>query len=168
MNRQKNEGGLTMMNQQDNERGLGTADIAAASEQSNGDSQSGRDRARDSEGYDSSMTQVLTRENGTTATGKSGADAGHEAETPLLQEEEAAQFRSRWDEIQRGFVDEPRKAVEQADGLVAEAIQQLAKVFAEERSTLEQQWSRGDEVSTDDLRVGLQRYRSFFQQLLEV
>jgi hypothetical protein len=58
--------------------------------------------------------------------------------------------------------------VEQADGLVAEAIQQLAKVFAEERSTLEQQWSRGDEVSTDDLRVGLQRYRSFFQQLLEV
>jgi hypothetical protein len=167
MNRQENEGGLTM-NQQDNEQGLGTADIVAANEQRNGNGQSGRDRARDSEGYDPSMTQVLVRENGTTATGKSGADVGNEAEAPLLQKAEAAQFRSRWDEIQRGFVDEPRKAVEQADGLVAEAIQQLAKVFAEERSALEQQWSRGDEVSTDDLRLGLQRYRSFFQRLLEV
>jgi hypothetical protein len=160
MNRQDNEGGLTTVNEQDTERGLRTADIVEASKQSNGDGQTGRDRAQDSE--------VPTRERGTTATGKSGADVGNEAEAPLLQKAEAAQFRSRWDEIQRGFVDEPRKAVEQADGLVAEAIQQLAKVFAEERSALEQQWSRGDEVSTDDLRLGLQRYRSFFQRLLEV
>jgi hypothetical protein len=89
-------------------------------------------------------------------------------QTPLLHEGDAAQFRSRWDEIQRGFVDEPQEAVEQADSLVAEAVQQVARVFAEERSNLEGQWSRGGEVSTDDLRLALQRYRSFFQRLLEV
>jgi hypothetical protein len=65
-------------------------------------------------------------------------------------------------------VDEPRKAVEQADGLVASAMKRLAEVFAEERSHLEQQWDRGDNVSTEDLRVALQRYRSFFDRLLSV
>ena len=75
---------------------------------------------------------------------------------------------SRWDSIQTGFVDEPRKAVEQADNLVASAMKRLAEVFAEERSKLEKQWDRGDNVSTEDLRVALQRYRTFFQRLLSV
>ena len=61
---------------------------------------------------------------------------------------------------------EPRKAVEQADGLVASAMKRLAEVFAEERSKLEQQWDRGDSVSTEDLRLALRRYRSFFERLL--
>jgi len=65
-------------------------------------------------------------------------------------------------------VDEPRKAVEQADGLVASAMKQLAAVFAEERSSLERQWDRGDNISTEELRVALQRYRTFFDQLLSV
>jgi hypothetical protein len=65
-------------------------------------------------------------------------------------------------------VDEPRKAVEQADGLVASTMKRLAEVFAEERSKLEKQWDRGDNVSTEDLRVALQRYRSFFHRLLSI
>jgi len=69
---------------------------------------------------------------------------------------------------QTAFVDEPRSAVEQADGLVAAAMKRLAEVFAEERSRLEQQWDRGDNVSTEDLRIALQRYRSFFQRLLSI
>ena len=66
---------------------------------------------------------------------------------------------THWTEIQTAFVDEPRKAVEQADNLVAEAIQRLAKIFADERAKLEHEWSRGeDQVSTEDLRVALRRY----------
>ena len=55
-----------------------------------------------------------------------------------------------------------------ADGLVAEMMQRLAKVFADERSKLEEQWSRGDDISTEDLRVALRRYRSFMDRLLSV
>ncbi len=75
-------------------------------------------------------------------------------------------MRARWEAIQAGFVDEPRRAVEDADALVAQVIRQLAESFATERARLEAQWSRGDQVSTEDLRVALQRYRSFFQDLL--
>jgi len=87
---------------------------------------------------------------------------------PLFPENELGSLRDRWKEIQTNFVDEPRKAVEQADSLVASAMKRLAEVFAEERSNLEHQWDRGDSVSTEDLRVALQRYRSFFQRLLSV
>ena len=88
--------------------------------------------------------------------------------TPLFPGEELQGLRTRWKEIQIGFVDEPRKAVEQADGLVASAMKRLAEVFAEERAGLEKQWDRGDSVSTEDLRVALQRYRTFFDRLLSV
>ena len=88
--------------------------------------------------------------------------------TPLLVADETHTFRSRWDAIQTGFVDEPRHSVEQADGLVAEVMKRLAETFAEERSKLEGQWSRGDNVSTEDLRLALQRYRSFFDRLLSM
>lgn len=72
----------------------------------------------------------------------------------------------RWETVQTGFVDEPRRAVEQADELIGEAIRALAESFSAERQRLEGQWSRGDDVSTEDLRVALQRYRAFFQRLL--
>lgn len=88
--------------------------------------------------------------------------------TTLFPENETTDFRTRWTEIQTGFVDEPRRAVEQADALVAEVIKRLADGFAEERSKLEGQWGRGDDVSTEDLRVSLRRYRSFFDRLLSV
>ena len=85
---------------------------------------------------------------------------------PLFSAEESRRFQSDWDSIQIGFVDEPRKAVERADGLVAQVIKRLAEVFAEERGKVEGQWSRGADVSTEDLRLALQRYRSFFARLL--
>ena len=91
-----------------------------------------------------------------------------EANTPLLTGNEAERFHKRWADIQAGFVDEPRRAVQEADGLVAETMKRLAETFANERTTLEHQWDRGDNVTTEDLRVALQRYRSFFSRLLSV
>jgi hypothetical protein len=87
---------------------------------------------------------------------------------PLFPANELEDLRNRWSGVQTAFVDEPRRAVEQADGLVASAMKRLAEVFAEERSKLEQQWDRGDNVSTEDLRIALQRYRSFFHRLLSI
>jgi hypothetical protein len=87
---------------------------------------------------------------------------------PLLLAEEAGIFRSRWETIQVGFVDEPRRAVEQADHLVAETMQRLAETFAKERENLEHHWDRGSDVSTEDLRLALRRYRTFFARLLQV
>jgi hypothetical protein len=92
----------------------------------------------------------------------------HEVTEPLFPTEEAQGFRTRWDAVQTGFVDEPRKAVEEADSLVADVMKRLAGAFADERGNLERQWSRGDQVSTEDLRIALRRYRVFFQRLLGV
>jgi hypothetical protein len=75
-------------------------------------------------------------------------------------------FIERWNGIQTTFVDEPRQAVERADALVAEVIRELARTFADERQRLEVAWSGGKDVSTEDLRQTLQRYREFFQTLL--
>jgi hypothetical protein len=109
--------------------------------------------------------------------GSSAAHAGtsstpaisHEPERgPLFSADEAANLRSRWDTIQVSFVDEPRRSVQEADNLVATAMKRLAEQFAAERSTLEAQWARGSDISTEDLRLALRRYRSFFGRLLSV
>ena len=84
----------------------------------------------------------------------------------LLQTDEIDELRSRWSAIQIEFVDEPRASVEQADALVAEVMKRIAQMFAEKRATLDEQWANHDDVSTEDLRVALQRYRSFFHRLL--
>ena len=99
--------------------------------------------------------------------------AGAERDLPnvpasLLPEQEVVDLRRRWDEIQTGFVDEPRRSVEDADMLVAAAMKRLAETFASERAELERQWDQGDNVSTEDLRLVLQRYRAFFGRLLTV
>ena len=129
--------------------GLSTADLAATSEHAtahrDADTQPGMEQP----------TPVEPTGMGTTA-------------TSLLAPNDVEAFRSRWNTIQTGFVDEPRQAVEQADRLVAEAIKRLAEGFAEERANLEAQWGRGDDISTEDLRVALQRYRSFFDRLLSL
>jgi hypothetical protein len=85
---------------------------------------------------------------------------------PLLGDEDTESFQARWREIQVRFVDEPRDSVKDADGLVAELMQRLAGSFSEERNRLEGEWERGSEVSTEDLRVALKHYRSFFNRLL--
>jgi len=90
------------------------------------------------------------------------------ANGPLLPENFTQECRTQWDNIQAGFVDEPRSAVQRADELVAGAIKKLAETFAAERNKLEQQWDRGDNVNTEDLRLALQKYRSFFNRLLSV
>ena len=86
----------------------------------------------------------------------------------LLDHDETENLRSQWERIQTGFVDEPRLAVEQADKLVAATMSRLAEVFATERESLEREWAKGEDVSTEDLRVALRRYRSFFDRLLSV
>jgi len=125
----------------DRDRPAGTADLAAAG----------------------NSTESLARGDGGAAA--STPDAGA---APLFPENEAGELRRRWDSVQASFVDEPRRAVEQAGELVANAMKRLAETFANERAALESQWDRGDSVSTEDLRLALQRYRSFFGRLLAV
>ena len=131
---------------------LSTADVARAAQSSQAQQGSGTEAiARGAE-----PAPVMTA-------GQTDAEP-----TPLFAPNEAEEFRSRWSEIQIGFVDEPRRAVEEADSLVAETIRRLAETFAEERANLERQWSGGGDVSTEDLRIALQRYRSFFDRLLSL
>ena len=101
-----------------------------------------------------------------TSTPDTGAAGSAPTTGPLLPGAEAEGFRARWTDVQTGFVDSPRQAVQQADGLTAELMQHLAKTFADERRELERQWDRGDDVATDELRTAFQRYRSFFERLL--
>lgn len=92
------------------------------------------------------------------------ADA--EDPTTLLKTEDSERFRTRWNEIQGSFVDEPRAAVQQADELVSEVVELITQMFAAERNILEGQWKQGNDVSTEDLRKALQHYRSFFKRLV--
>jgi hypothetical protein len=101
----------------------------------------------------------------TTDTGTTGTTGADPADNPPLLPD-SDDFQTRWEAIQVRFVDEPRGAVEDADALVANVMQRLAEGFAQERERLEGQWGRGEDISTEDLRVALQRYRSFFQRLL--
>jgi hypothetical protein len=95
-----------------------------------------------------------------------GPTESGEGFAPLFEQEGLEEFRSRWAAIQTGFVDDPRRAVEQADELVSSVTKRLTEAFANERSNLEREWSAGEEVSTEDLRIAFRRYRSFFDRLL--
>ena len=136
-------------------RELSTADVAVAADRSAGGSTTDLER------------KIGDRE---VERARAGAPADMNAapDTPLLATDVVSQLRNQWTDIQAGFVDEPRRAVERADGLVADAIKRLAETFANERAQLEGQWDRGSDVSTEDLRQALQRYRSFFSRLLSV
>jgi len=132
---------------------LTTADLAQGRVQNRPEPDEPKPMASERVSADSNKVQLIREE--------------HDS-TPLFPNNELENLRNRWKEVQTAFVDEPRRAVEQADGLVASAMKRLAEVFAEERSKLEKQWDRGDTVSTEDLRVALQRYRTFFHRLLSV
>ena len=101
---------------------------------------------------------------------RSWAPAVEESErpAPLMIRDQSEAFRSRWMDVQTNFVDEPRQAVKDADELVEAVMRRLVEGFKNERATLEEQWTRNEEVSTEDLRLLLQRYRSFFDRLLDV
>ncbi|HYX21100.1 MAG TPA: hypothetical protein VFA98_09690 [Thermoanaerobaculia bacterium] len=150
------------MNERDTGERLTTSEIAAAS------------RAAEAPGRDGRGTAVADEERPGDVEARDERP-GHERaqgqtrggeETPLFAGDEADRFRAEWDAIQIAFVDEPRRSVERADELVAQMIQRLAEIFADERTRLEAPWSRGEQVSTEKLRVALQTYRSFFGRLL--
>ena len=101
-----------------------------------------------------------------TTDGMDDMDSGSSQSTQLLDPGDREAMTQRWRDIQADFVDQPQKAMKDADALVAGLMQQLAQMFSHERSQLEAQWSRGDQVSTEELRVSLQRYRAFFERLL--
>jgi hypothetical protein len=86
----------------------------------------------------------------------------------LFAPEERNELEQRWNEIQARFVDEPRGSVEEANALVAELMERLVSSFSEQRAGLEEQWDRGDDVTTEELRIAFRRYRSFFGRLLEL
>jgi hypothetical protein len=123
-------------------------------------------RAQEEENIDEESSEAtVSSEEESAPVGQAVAES-EEPVRPLLAGQDATDLRARWEAIQTGFVDEPRRAVKEADALVADLMQRLEQTFAEERAGLETQWDRGDDVSTEDLRVALQRYRSFFQRLL--
>ncbi|ORW91929.1 hypothetical protein AWB92_16920 [Mycobacterium sp. IEC1808] len=90
------------------------------------------------------------------------------AEESLFADDELADLRARWAGVQAAFVDDPRDCVQKADVLVSDLVDQLTSGFAHARSRLEEQWARGEEASTEDLRVALMHYREFFERLLAV
>ena len=105
------------------------------------------------------------------ATTEAAANAGRAEEAarePLFPSNELQNFRGQWSEAQGMFVDDPRSAVKKADELVARTVQRISQQFAEERGRLEHQWDRGEDVSTEDLRQTLRRYRDFFDRLLSL
>lgn len=112
----------------------------------------------------------IRREGDTESSGSEAVDAGtgddDASREPLLSESSASDYRARWEQIQARFVDDPRSSVEQADALVNEVVHDLESSFGSERDTLEGQWQRGEDVQTEDLRIVLRRYRSFFGRLL--
>ena len=136
------------------DRNLSTSDLAATN---SGDETHDRPDTPESDA-------PLTREHGDAALKAHTGETDHNE--PLLPPDQSERFTGRWQEIQTGFVDEPRRSVEQADALVADLMQRLAAGFAEERQRLEAQWDSGDDVSTENLRIALTRYRSFFDRLL--
>jgi hypothetical protein len=87
---------------------------------------------------------------------------------PLFSEEESGDFRRRWESIQAGFVEEPRRAVDQAEHLVGEVMTRLNEAFAGQRGVLDRQRDQDKDVSTEDLRQGFRRYHAFFDRLLSV
>ena len=110
----------------------------------------------------------IDRESGAVDYQSASGSQPEEDSPPLFEQDALEKFRSSWGAIQTGFVDNPGGAVKQADELVAAVMKRLAEVFADERANLEQAWGKGDDVSTEDLRVALRRYRSFFDRLLSI
>ncbi|MFV0131463.1 hypothetical protein ACLGI4_27760 [Streptomyces sp. HMX112] len=113
---------------------------------------------------DTGETTSGTPAAGATASGDTGPGEGEAPQ--LLKTEDAESFRTRWQDIQNQFVDDPREAVHSADALVADVMQRLASTFADHKRELEGQWNQGEEANTEDLRMALRQYRSFFNRLL--
>jgi hypothetical protein len=123
-------------------------------------------RGRSAGAYDPGTMRHTSDTGGRDASSRTSTEEARQID--LFPTDELVGYRSRWDSIQTSFVDEPRAAVQQADALVSQVVNRLTDVFTRERSTLEEQWTRGGNVSTEDLRIALTRYRSFFHRLLSM
>ena len=145
------------------ERPLSTADLAGQPETHN-----------DTERRDAEAIERADRDAAAIPIEKSASEKSrpvgrnNEELVPLFSESAVQNFRERWTTLQTEFVDEPRRSVEQADELVAHVMKDMAATFSDERKKLEQQWEQGDKVSTEDLRLVLRRYRSFFDRFLSI
>jgi len=161
------------MNNADNTRdqGLTTEQIAAARP---AQAQEGIPAPADGPGYDHDDAAPLAADNAASGrddrhaadAGDGSTTAGPGSHASLLNDGELQDMTMRWKDIQAEFVDEPATAVREADALVAELMQRLAAMFANERAELETRWAGGNQVSTEELRQGLRLYRSFFERLL--
>ena len=129
-----------------------------------------RDRAAAAERKEEQRKEEQRRDRpgAAAAVGHAASEVKEDVRAALFPETEISAFRTRWEAIQTGFVDEPKAAVSEADALVAQVVSRLTEVFGRERTTLEQQWDRGDQSSTEDLRLALRKYRSFFDRLLSL
>jgi hypothetical protein len=114
------------------------------------------------------QSAIAGREAPAKMTQGSRAESESPTERSLFADDELAGLRVRWDNVQAGFVDDPKECVHKADGLVSDVVDRLTTGFTETRSRLEEQWARGEEASTEDLRLALKRYRDFFERLLAV
>jgi hypothetical protein len=139
------------MNREPEEKSLTTADLAAAAEIP-------------------TAQRAVNRDLKESVIANKTSDVKNEGEqlAPLFLPDVAKDFRSRWDAVQSSFVDDPRQAVRQGDELVAQVMKSLAETFSSERAKLEGQVNQTDQASTEDLRVALRRYRSFFERLLSL
>ena len=155
------------MENENRERHLSTSDIAGSSEHR----EDKRLKAERDAEHKSDTVIPLGQQTGAPDPGASESAPhgnGHNEPITLFAREAVQDYRSRWTSLQTSFVDEPRRAVQQADELVAEVIKNLASTFSDERGKLEGQWDQGDKVSTEDLRLVLHRYRAFFDRFLSL
>ena len=127
-----------------------------------------RERQRNMDAAETSEEQMRREQiaEERTVENQSSTQALNDQLEPLFEDEAARKFRSRWQVIQGKFVDDPRDSVKQADDLVADIIKSVTMSFSDRRMSLEKQWNSGQDVSTEDMRQALKRYRSFFERLL--
>ncbi|MFD3562918.1 MULTISPECIES: hypothetical protein [unclassified Streptomyces] len=151
----------------DRSSGLSTEDLAQTPDRTDRPQDEAVEGRSEAPAFPGESSPVASAEHSETADEKTETDApAKEEATELLSAEDEEVFRSRWGEIQSKFVDDPRDAVHSADALVADVMQTLASTFADRKQELEEQWSRGERADTEDLRVALRHYRSFFNRLL--
>ncbi|MGW6144925.1 hypothetical protein [Streptomyces sp. NPDC055140] len=151
----------------DRSSGLSTEDLAQTRDRTDRSQDEAVEARTEAPAFPGESTPVPSAERSETEDEKTETNAPAEEEaTQLLSAEDEEGFRSRWQEIQSKFVDDPRDAVHSADTLVADVMQTLATTFAERKQELEEQWSRGERADTEDLRMALRHYRSFFNRLL--
>lgn len=163
---QNNKDEFAVNDRGNRDEALTTADVAAATRRQT-DREVPADDVRRIDDRDTTIDDRDTTDE-RSATRGNGEQLPDEGFAPLFDEGTLSEFQTRWSSVQTGFVDDPRAAVEQADQLVAAVMKQLAEVFANERANLESDWSEGQDVSTEELRLAFRRYRSFFDRLLSV